>query len=224
LRLLVVEDDPELRLAMAELLARPGHGVDAVGDGREALLALQTTDYDLAVVDLGLPGLEGLALIRALRRQRVGLPILVVTARDRIEDKVAGLDAGADDYLVKPFEPPELEARARALLRRHQADRAGEIRIGALRMRTGEPRIFLGEQSIDLPPREFGLLEALALRAGRVVRKSSIAARLARGDEQLSDTAIEISVHRLRRRLESHGLQIRTLRGFGYLLEISGDD
>jgi two-component system OmpR family response regulator len=124
---------------------------------------------------------------------------------------------------VKPFESPELVARARALLRRHQADRSGEIRIGELRMRPGEPRVYLGGTPTDLPPREFALLECLALRAGRVVRKSSIAARFSRGDDAPSDAAIEISIHRLRRRLEPYGVNIRTLRGFGYLLE-QGED
>jgi two-component system OmpR family response regulator len=132
---------------------------------------------------------------------------------------VSGLDAGADDYLVKPFEMPELEARVRALLRRHRSDREAEIRVGPLVLVPGEPRVSLGGTSVDLPASEMALLETLATRLGRVVSKEAIADRLNRGGNPPSDTAIEICVHRLRRRIGPFGLKIRTLRGFGYLLE-----
>ena len=219
MRLLIVEDDRELREALSALLRQAGYEVDAQADGREAFNSLLGREYDLAIVDLMLPGMNGLALVRNLRRQLVGLPILIITARDALEDRVSGLDAGADDYLVKPFEMPELEARVRALLRRRRADRDEEIRVGPLVLVAGQPRVVLGETSFDLPASEMALLETLAIRAGRVVSKQAIADRLSRGGNPPSDTAIEICVHRLRRRLGPFGLKVRTLRGFGYMLE-----
>ncbi|HEY6482701.1 MAG TPA: response regulator transcription factor [Steroidobacteraceae bacterium] len=219
MRLLIVEDDNELREALTALLEQSGYEVDAYADGRLAANTLMSREYDLAIVDLMVPGVSGLALVRSLRRQLSNLPILIVTARDAVEDRVSGLDAGADDYLVKPFEMPELEARVRALLRRHRPDRETEIRVGPLILTPGEPRVSLGGTSVDLPASEMALLETLAARLGRVVSKDAIADRLSRGGNPPSDTAIEICVHRLRRRLSPHGLKIRTLRGFGYLLE-----
>ncbi len=219
MRLLIVEDDSELREALAALLRQSGYEVEAHSDGRLALNALLASDYDLAIVDLLLPGMNGIALVRNLRRQSRGLPILIITARDSLEDRVGGLDAGADDYLVKPFDLPELEARVRALLRRQRADRNAEIHVGSLVMVPGQPRVSLGGTSVDLPASELTLLETLAIRVGRVVSKQTIAERLSRGGNPPSDTAIEVCVHRLRRRLGPFGLKVRTLRGFGYLLE-----
>ena len=219
MRIYIIEDDPELRQSLTTLLQQKGYSVDASDNGRDGLNILLTHEYDLAIVDIGLPDTDGLTLIRTLRRQQRGLPILVITALDAVEHRVAGLDSGADDYLVKPFEVAELEARVRALVRRNRADRAQAIRIGPLELTMGQPRIMLSGTAVDLTAREFALLELLALRAGRVVNKDLIASSLSRAGEALSDTAIEVAVHRLRRRLEPYELQVRTVRGFGYLLE-----
>jgi two-component system OmpR family response regulator len=224
MRLLIAEDDTDLRQVLSELLQQSGYAVDECTDGTAALSALLSGQYALGIVDVGLPGLSGLELVRALRNRGGTVPILIVTARDALNDRVSGLDAGADDYLVKPFDLPELQARVRALLRRHEARTAHELRIGPLRLRIGEPRVTLGERIVDLPAGEFTLLEALATRVGHVVSRELIAARLTRGGDPPSDTAIEICVHRLRRRLEPHGLRVRTLRGFGYLLEAAGPE
>ncbi len=219
MRLMIVEDDAEMREALSALLLQAGYEVDACGDGRQAFASLRARDHDLAIIDLALPGMSGLALVRALRREHCGVPVLVITARDTVDDRVSGLDAGADDYLVKPFEMPELEARVRALLRRQRTDRGAEIRVGPLTLVPGQPRVTLGDSTFDLSASETALLEALATRVGRVVSKQTLADRLTRGGNPPSDTAIEICVHRLRRRLGPYGLKVRTLRGFGYMLE-----
>lgn len=219
MNLIIIEDDAELRTGLQTLLTQRAYRVEAVGGAQEGLAALLAGEYDLAIVDLALPDGDGLALIRALRRDRRGVPILIITARDAVDDRVAGLDAGADDYLVKPFEMQELEARARALIRRSRADRAKAIRLGPLELTIGEPRVLLDGAPIDLTAREYTLLELLAMRSGRVVNKAHIGSRLAGSGEALSDAAIEVAIHRLRRRLEPYDLHVRTVRGFGYLLE-----
>jgi len=219
MNLLIIEDDAELRSALQTLLTQRGYRVEAFGGARDGLAALLAGEHDLAIIDIGLPDGDGIALIRALRRERRGVPVLIVTARDAVDDRVAGLDAGADDYLVKPFEMQELEARARALIRRSRTDRARAIHLGPLELTIGEPRVLLDGTPVDLTAREYALLELLAVRAGRVVNKSQIGSRLAGPGEALSDAAIEVAIHRLRRRLEPYDLQVRTVRGFGYLLE-----
>jgi DNA-binding response OmpR family regulator len=219
MRLLVVEDDADLRTALIGSFKQPDFEIDSISDGRQALEVLSVREYDVAIIDLGLPGMDGLTIVRTLRRRSVGLPIIIVTARDSLEDRLAGLNSGADDYLIKPFELAELEARVNALLRRHRADRNMSVTIGTLVFTPGQPRVLLDGVAVDLPPGEATLLEILVLRTGKVVRKEEIADRLARDGDPPSDTAIEICVHRLRRRLGSYGLKVRTLRGFGYLLE-----
>jgi len=221
MRLLLVEDDPDLRIAMVNHLRRSKFEIECISDGQDALENLTAREYDLGIIDIGLPRLDGLTLVRSLRRRSRGLPIIIVTARDSLADRIDGLECGADDYLVKPFEYAELEARIRALLRRHRADRKLTVKIGALQFTPGEPHVRLNDTDVRLPAKEAALLEILVLRSGKVVRKTEIADRLTRRGDPPTDTAIEICVHRLRRRLGPHGLNVRTLRGFGYLLESS---
>ena len=216
MQLLIVEDDRQLREALTDLLRQSGFEVDAFGDGDAAFNALLSHDYDIAVIDLGLPGMDGLTLVRNLRRQQRGLPILVVTARDALEDRVSGLDAGADDYLVKPFALQELEARVRALLRRQRADRNAQIRIGALALTPGQPRIMLGGVPVDLRASEFALLEALATRVPELWR----AAERPRRPDHLPRQASHHRNQRPRLRLRgpvflNHVLRGRTAQGSG---------
>lgn len=218
-RLLIAEDDTALRQVLVDLLLQSGYEVEGFGNGAAALSALVSGAYDLGIIDIGLPGLSGLEVVQSLRAREQRLPLLIITARDAVNDRVGGLDAGADDYMTKPFDLQELQARVRALLRRQRSQPGTELRIGPMRLRLGEPRVELGEDVVDLPAGEFALLETLAMRVGHVVSRERIATRLTRGLEPPSDTAIEVCVHRLRRRLEPYGLRVRTLRGFGYLLE-----
>lgn len=217
-RLLLVEDDRELREALKDLLQGSGYIVNDCADGNTALAAVAAHAFDLAIVDLVLPDINGLALLRSVRKSQPRLPILVITGLADLESRVAGLDSGADDYVVKPFAMPELEARIRALLRDHNDLSTAGIQYGPLRLVAGQPRVWLHEQPVDLSPREFELLELLAARPGHAVSKAAIGSRLSRSRGTLSDTAIELCVLRLRRRLAPYGLQIRTLRGFGYSL------
>lgn len=218
-RLLIAEDDTALRQVLVDLLEQSGYDVEGFSNGTAALSALLSGAFDLGIIDIGLPGIDGLALVQSLRARSQGLPLLIITARDAVNERVGGLDAGADDYMTKPFDLQELQARVRALLRRQRSQPGTELRVGTLRLRLGEPRVELGGDLVDLPAGEFALLETLAVRVGHVVSRELIAVRLTRGVEPPSDTAIEVCVHRLRRRLEPYGLRVRTLRGFGYLLE-----
>jgi two-component system OmpR family response regulator len=217
-RLLLVEDDRDLREALKDLLKGSGYVVDDHVDGNGALAAVAAHAYDLAIIDLVLPDINGLALLRSVRKSQPRLPILVVTGLADLESRVAGLDSGADDYVVKPFAMLELEARIRALLRDHNDLSTAGVQFGPLRLVAGQPRIWLDGQPVDLSPREFELLELLASRPGHPVSKAAIGSRLSRTRGVLSDTAIELCVLRLRRRLAPFGMQIRTLRGFGYSL------
>ncbi|MCW5624482.1 MAG: response regulator transcription factor [Burkholderiales bacterium] len=222
MRLLIVEDDPVIADALIRALRAHGHAVDHAADGATADRALGQYPYDLVVLDLGLPGLDGMDVLRRVRTRGSHVPVLVLTARDALEDRVSGLDAGADDYLVKPFDLPEFEARVRALLRRRDASPTGRIEIGAVIVDLDGRRAYHGAQRIELSAREFGVLETLARRAGRVVSKEQLLESLTGWDDDVGLNAIEVYVHRLRKKLEPAGVDIRTLRGLGYLIDKAG--
>jgi two-component system OmpR family response regulator len=219
IKVLIVEDDAALREALTALLRQSKYEVVSVSSAPAALQALGKDVFHVAVIDWMLPGMSGLELVKQVRRLPKPTPILMVTAREALSDRVAGLDAGADDYLVKPFKMPELEARVRALVRRSQRGQPTTITFGPLTLTPGNPRVDFNGTTVDLPSGEFTLLEALALNEGRPLSKEKIAGQLARDGEAPTDTAIEVCVHRLRRRLAPFGVTIRTLRGFGYMLE-----
>jgi len=219
MRLLVVEDDPVIADDLLRSLRTAGHAVDHAVDGTTADEALAQYPYALVILDLGLPRLDGMEVLRRLRARGAHTPVLVLTARDELADRVAGLDAGADDYLAKPFDLPELEARVRALLRRREPSSGGRIEIGPVSVDTAGRCAYHGDSRIDLSAREFAVLEALARRVGRVVSKEQLLESMTGWDEDLGVNAIEVYVHRLRRKLEPAGVGIRTLRGLGYLIE-----
>lgn len=222
MRVLVVEDEPYLLHQLLECLTR--NGIEARGsrDGREGLYLAEEYPQDAAVVDLGLPGLPGLEIIRRLRAKGIALPILILTARDRWQDKVEGLEAGADDYLVKPFQPEELVARLRALVRRSRGAAGRELRVGPLRLDLVAQRAWMDERAIELTAFEYRLLEQLAAARGGVLSKQALAERLYPHDEDRESNVLEVLVGRLRRKLDPEGRlgPIETLRGRGYRLAL----
>ncbi len=217
-RILLVEDDPALARGLAAGLKSDGHGVDVAADGEAALAAARDEPFALITLDLGLPDMSGLDVLRTLRRDGTKTPILILTARDALEDRIRGLDLGADDYLVKPFEPSELSARIRALLRRTQGDASPELRIGALVIDHTGATARVGNRVLDLRRREWALLDRLSARVGKVVTKDRLTAEMFGFDEPVAPNAIEVYVGRLRRKLEPDGPEIRTIRGLGYML------
>ncbi len=219
MRILIAEDDPLLADGLTRSLRSGEYAVDCVHDGASADHALSTQTYDLAILDLGLPRLDGFEVLKRLRRRAATPPVLILTARDALQDRVRGLDLGADDYMTKPFELPELEARVRALIRRTVAGGNTLIRHGRLALDTTGRRVTVDDQPLDLTARELGVLEVLMSRSGRVVSKDQINEKLYSWDEEVGANAIEVCVHRLRKKIEPAGVSIRTIRGLGYLME-----
>lgn len=219
MKILLVEDDPTLGEAVMLATRQQGFDVDWARDGMEASHALAGYTYDAVLLDLGLPRREGLEVLRSLRRGKSGVPVMILTARDTVEDRVRGLDAGADDYLLKPFSLDELFARLRALIRRTSGTTDTEIRMGNLRFDSIKRQTWIGETPLVLSAREVSVLEILLSHTGHVIAKESIADRLTGWDEGVGDNAVEVYVHRLRRKLNESGVSIRTLRGLGYMLE-----
>jgi two-component system OmpR family response regulator len=217
-RVLIVEDDPILQDSLTRAMRAAGYATDLAGDGDLALGLLRGGSFDLVILDLGLPKVDGLHVLRQARASGCRTPMIILTARDGVEDRVKGLDLGADDYLTKPFSLVELEARARALLRRGQGG-APIITCGALNYDTVGRRASMGETAIELSLREISVLEALLTRLGKVVSKDQLIESLCGYGEEVSANAIEVYVHRLRKKLEPAGVTIRTLRGLGYLMD-----
>lgn len=218
MRLLIVEDNQKLASWLAKLLRAERYVVDCVGDGEDGVHELNTRPYDVAIVDLGLPGLGGIDLIRKVRQQGITTPILILTATDSLERRVSGLNSGADDYLTKPFEISELEARLRALTRRTASSKRAEIDLGPLRFDQNTKLFSLNGRELHLSPREHSLLEVLLRSAGSTVSKAALLESLYGFDDDVDLAAIELNVHRLRKKLEGSGVAIATLRGLGYLL------
>ena len=219
MRILLAEDDGMLADAVTRALVQAAHAVDLARDGAEADRALSANEYDLAILDVGLPAFDGFEVLRRLRDRRSPVPVMMLTVRDSIEDRVAGLDLGADDYVTKPFHLFELEARVRALIRRAHSRSSSNLMHGKLRLDVAGRRLFSDDQPIELTSREFAVLELLLLRVGRVVTKQQLVDHLYGWDDSLSSNAIEVLMHRLRKKLEASGMDIRTVRGMGYLID-----
>src|SRR2546425_10754540 len=219
MRILVAEDDAVLADAVQRSLRQSGHAVDWVQNGAQAEDAVQVENFDLLILDLGLPKKSGLDVLKRLRLRDSRLPVLILTAADGVSDRVRGLDAGADDYLAKPFDLSELVARVRALMRRGMAGSPTLLRHGALTYDQVGRVARLGGEPLELSAREIGLLEIFLQRAGRLVSKDQLVSHLCEWGEEVSANAIEVYVHRLRKKLEPGGVRIVTVRGLGYSLE-----
>lgn len=218
MRILLAEDDSVIADGVARALRRSGYAVDHVANGADADAALASQAYDLLILDLGLPRLPGIEVLKRVRARKCAVPVLILTAQDGVEDRVRGLDAGADDYLTKPFALPELEARVRALTRRGTGQPRC-IELGQLSYDQADRVVKINGQMVDFSAREIGLLEVLILRAGRLVSKDQLVDHLCGWGEEVSSNAIEVYVHRLRKKLEDSGVRIVTVRGLGYCLE-----
>jgi two-component system, OmpR family, response regulator len=219
MRVLLVEDDQALSLGVRRALEREGWRVDVLADGRTALAAGLDGEHDLAVLDLGLPGCDGMEVLRHWRANGAVLPVLLLTARDELSDRVGGLDAGADDFLAKPFDIPELLARLRALKRRAVGQLHAQLQLGELELDVAGRELRHSGVRVPLSPRELALTELLMQKAGRVVTKESIVARLSSWEADFSENSVEVYVHRLRKRFSELGVVIKTIRGFGYVME-----
>ncbi|MDZ4140511.1 MAG: response regulator transcription factor [Methylotenera sp.] len=217
-RLLLVEDDLILKDGLERAFTKSGYAVDVIADGDSANKLLAYQEYDVIVLDLGLPKLNGFEVLKRLRARGNTTPVLILTALEDTQNRVKGLDSGADDYLTKPFELAELEARVRALIRRGVSGGSAKIHFGDLSFDTTNRQCFFKEVVLSLSPREVALLELLMLKAAKVVSKTKILEHMCNWDEELSENAIEVNVSRLRKKLNVFGVEIRTIRGLGYLL------
>ncbi|MGP1630243.1 MAG: response regulator [Giesbergeria sp.] len=224
MRILIAEDDQVLADGLLRTLRSSGAVVDHVGNGSEADAALMTNnEFDLLILDLGLPRMHGLEVLRRLRARGSTLPVLILTAADGVEERVKGLDLGADDYMAKPFSLQELEARVRALARRGMGGATSTIKHGPLVYDQSGRVATIDGKMVELSARELGLLEVLLQRAGRLVSKDQLVERLCEWGEEVSNNAIEVYIHRLRKKIEKGPIRIATVRGLGYCLEKIAD-
>jgi two-component system OmpR family response regulator len=219
MRFLIAEDDATLADAVSQALRQQAFTVDIASSGPIALHALRQEHFDLLILDIGLPGLDGFEVLRRTRSGGSRVPVLVLTARDAVEDRVQGLDLGADDYMVKPFALAELIARVRALLRRGESVAGSSVVHGPLEIDKAGQRAWLNGEPLELSPREWTVLQALLHRVERVVTKELIIQEIAGWNGELTLNAVEVYVSRLRAKLEPAGIHIRTVRGFGYMME-----
>ena len=219
MRILLAEDDMYLSDAIALALQEGGYVLDRVNRGDDADSALRIGTYDLVILDLGLPGLDGLDVLKLLRGRGQVLPVLILTARDSLPDRVAGLDSGANDYLTKPFDLPELEARIRALIRKDRWGNRNIIKHGSLEFDTVARLLTDNNELVELSARDTAALEILLQRSGMIVTKEQLSEHLSTWEIEVTHNAIEIIIHRLRKKLENSDLSLRTIRGLGYLVE-----
>lgn len=231
MRLLLVEDDVMVASGIKLGLTDAGYAVDWVGSAERALDVTARESFDLAVIDIGLPQMDGLSLTQSLRRAGHTMPVLILTARDALQDRVQGLDKGADDYMIKPFELPELLARLRALLRRSQAATSAVLNFGPLALdtalRVASVRTVGSDgavqvSTVELGPREWTVMEYLLLQAPKPTNKDKLLQALTGWDKEITPNAVEVYISRLRGKLEPHGIALRSIRGFGYRLELLG--
>lgn len=219
MKVLIVEDDDAVAKSVSTALAQASFVTERCAAGLEAQDALGRRAYDAVVLDLALPDIDGTEVLKKMRREGDTTPVLVLTAKDSVESLVNGFDLGADDYVTKPFDLIEVEARLRALIRRKHMAAGEEIRIGNLRFDTKGKRVYVRETPLELGSRELEVLEILMLNAGRVVSKEQILQRISSLEDELGTNAVEVYVHRLRKKITDSGLDLRTIRGLGYLLE-----
>ena len=224
MRILIVEDDAVLANGLVRTFTQENYAVDHVNNGAQADLMLQESVYDLVILDLGLPKMDGMEVLKKLRQHGNKVAVLILTARDAIESRVKGLDLGADDYLIKPFNLDELEARVRALIRRGQLGSNLPLQCAHLSLNVADKLAMNSDIPLPLSAREFSLLEVLMTRANKVVNKEQLLEALVNWDTEISDNAIEVYIHRLRKKIAPSGARIRTIRGLGYLLEAQKDE
>jgi two-component system, OmpR family, response regulator len=218
-RILIAEDDQILADGLLRSLRAAGYAVDQVSSGSEADAALASHEFDLVILDLGLPRLHGFEVLRKMRARGTSTPVLILTAADSVEQRVKGLDLGADDYMAKPFALQELEARVRALTRRGLGSASGVIKHGPLTFDATGRVAYMNDQMVELSARELSLLEVLLQRSGRLVSKDQLVERLCEWGDEVSNNAIEVYIHRLRKKIEQGPVRIATVRGLGYCLE-----
>ena len=219
MRILLVEDNLALAEGLVTLLRQAGYAVDMVHDGASAEALAAAESFDLVILDLNLPQMDGLDVLRAMRARRNAAAVMILTARGSPEERVRGLDLGADDYLIKPFDIREFEARVRSLLRRQAGLKTATVTFGVLALDLTNRSFAVADEPLDLPARERDLLELLILKAGKVVTREAIVQSLTSLEDDLSPNAIEQYVSRIRKRLAPHALTVRTARGIGYILD-----